>query len=565
MTRLISYNYIKYHSIYHRVIYALIAVLAVMLNVLGLLGNGSIVIAMCVSLVVFVVGELLLENYERSDSSTAYLIVKIVEMLALSVIEAWVPFDNLLIPAIEMLTFFMAVELIVHGSEFDGLTVFLRKLLIILPILVNLVVAYGIQKDSHWFCFVLLHCALIAMVYYISDWFVAVSAEFQKINTNLNVEIANVEDINDKLVEYQERVKDTNEQINYQKINLARMNKELEQINVETKSQNEIMRYLTSTFDVEKCIDVITDTIMSVKQTKICALFVDKNAYMNKHSNCVIKTNYSSMRAKLNKEIVEIYTDVVENHYASRVLTCGWLKKYRFIGDSDINSLAILPLTDGDVEYGIMLVGSDREEFFEKGLDYYENCLIELNLSIKTARMYYQMEEMAKKDGLTGIYNRIYFARLFENATAEVIKNNKPISVALFDIDKFKNVNDTYGHLAGDMVIKMVASVGQKYAEKYNGFASRYGGEEFLLVLPDYDAEKSMPIIEAMHKEIRETVVHYEGEDININICIGLSSYPNLCKDTKLLVSRADKAMYYGKKNGRGRIVLDCAELDNLL
>lgn len=70
------------------------------------------------------------------------------------------------------------------------------------------------------------------------------------------MEISNVEDVNDKLVEYQERVKDTNEQIN-----------------VETKSQNEIMRYLTSTFDVEKCIDVITDTIMSVKQTKICALF----------------------------------------------------------------------------------------------------------------------------------------------------------------------------------------------------------------------------------------------------------------------------------------------------
>ena len=144
MTRVISYNYIKYHSIYHRVIYALIAVLVIMLNGLGLLENESIVIAMCVSLTVFFGGELLLENFERTDSPAVHLIVKIIEMLTLSVIEAWVLFDNLLIPAIELLTVFIAVELIVHGSEFDGITVFLIKLLVLVPMLTNLVIANGI-------------------------------------------------------------------------------------------------------------------------------------------------------------------------------------------------------------------------------------------------------------------------------------------------------------------------------------------------------------------------------------------------------------------------------------
>lgn len=171
---------------------------------------------------------------------------------------------------------------------------------------------------------------------------------------------------------------------------------------------------------------------------------------------------------------------------------------------------------------------------------------------------------MARKDGLTQIYNRVYFGQLFAAAAEEATKKQQPLSVALFDIDKFKNINDTYGHLAGDKVIKMVASIDDKFARAHGGFACRYGGEEFLLVLPGYDETQALPILEEMHKEIQTTIVQYDDKEIPVNVCIGLSTYPTICRDTNILVNRADKSMYYGKKHGRGRLVVDNPAVDDM-
>ena len=151
--------------------------------------------------------------------------------------------------------------------------------------------------------------------------------------------------------------------------------------------------------------------------------------------------------------------------------------------------------------------------------------------------------------------------QLFEDTIKKAKKKKTPVSVALYDIDKFKTVNDTYGHLAGDEVIKKVASIGNKYAEENDGVAGRYGGEEFLIVFPDKDKNQALAILETMHEEIKNTVVIYEDYKININVCIGLTSYPEICEEPSLLINRADMAMYYGKEHGRGRLVIDSPEL----
>ena len=108
----------------------------------------------------------------------------------------------------------------------------------------------------------------------------------------------------------------------------------------------------------------------------------------------------------------------------------------------------------------------------------------------------------------------------------------------------------------------MVASIDDEFARANGGFACRYGGEEFLLVLPGFDEKRALPVLEEMHAKIQNTIVHYDDKDIHVNVCIGLSVYPTICKDTKVLVSRADKSMYYGKKHGRGRLVVDNPDVD---
>ena len=109
-----------------------------------------------------------------------------------------------------------------------------------------------------------------------------------------------------------------------------------------------------------------------------------------------------------------------------------------FVGDANINALAFLPLKDKKKIYGLMIVGSDEENFFEKGISYYEGCIVDFNANIKSTKLYLQMEDMARKDGLTGIYNRVYNTELFKKVSKEAVLKNKTLSVALFDIDKFK-------------------------------------------------------------------------------------------------------------------------------
>ena len=175
-------------------------------------------------------------------------------------------------------------------------------------------------------------------------------------------------------------------------------------------------------------------------------------------------------------------------------------------------------------------------------------------------RLYLKTEDMAKKDGLTKIFNRIYFNQFFPELKSEVTGERVSLTVAMMDIDHFKNVNDTYGHLAGDEVIKMVASIDDKYAKLYNGTAVRFGGEEFLLILKDMDIARANDILERMHEEIVQNTVEFEDLKIKVNVSMGLASYPETCESVDDVVDRADQALYYSKEHGRGRITIDGRE-----
>ena len=167
---------------------------------------------------------------------------------------------------------------------------------------------------------------------------------------------------------------------------------------------------------------------------------------------------------------------------------------------------------------------------------------------------------MAKKDGLTKIYNRTYFNQFYQDLKEDIHETADTLTVAMMDIDHFKNVNDTYGHLAGDEVIKMVASIDDKYANKYQGTAVRFGGEEFLLILRNINVDEARDILKEMHEEIASTIVTFEGMEIHVNASMGVASYRETCDDINELVARADQAMYYSKTHGRGLIVIDGRE-----
>ncbi|MBE5953565.1 MAG: diguanylate cyclase [Lachnospiraceae bacterium] len=560
MTELFSEHYLTYQKI--KYVSSIICLTA--LGIFNLCEEDTPIILSVFTLLILYLTNELLARFDSKIKNNVIAKLCFIEVLLFNIFDYMFPMNSFSKLLWTILILASGLTFIVNSSEFDKSTIFARKIIFCIVISLKTFITINKTSEEEWFTYIFIQFILVAVLFLVIDSYVQLSDTYDSIKRKLTIEKSIIESNNEKLIDYQERVKNINEQLNYQKIDLAKTLRELEQVNTEIESHTEIMKYMASTFDLLKCMNVITDAVMDIKSPKLCAFYVDKNVYQNKESSCIIKSNYTSMQRRLKKDIDDIF-EVMSKELDDKckILKGSYIKEYRFVGDANINSLAFLPIKDKKRMYGLMIVGSDESNFFDKGTNYYESCIVEFNSAIKSTNLYLQMEDMARKDGLTGIYNRVYNTELFKKVSKEAVLKNRNLTVALFDIDKFKKVNDTYGHLAGDEVIKMVARVASKYADKYNGFACRFGGEEFLLTLPEKDDKESVEILESMHNEIKNTVVTVGDFDISINVCIGVSSYPRLCDNPDLLVNRADKAMYYGKKNGRGRLVFDNPDIDN--
>ena len=560
----ITENLIKNYTVYHKIVYVFMVLLTVLSRVMKFTDNTPVCVTFATGVFVFALLDSVFYHMGGFKNMKFLTTFRLIEITTYSIFVSFVPYEGVLLVGMFMILFLLALEFIILGSHYDKGTILVRKMMLLIPMFINLCLSLQFRRETFWFCYVLVLAIFVVTLLFVTELLEYSNDAHEAYYTQLVLERNDIQDKNAKLEEYQEKVKNVNERVNYQKIELARVVNDLEQANREIESQTEIMRYMASSFDINKNINVIVDAIMDVKNPKLCAVYMDGAVNSDNRGICIIKTDYASMERRLRKDFEKIYSDFAESRKTTELLVGDELKELRFIGETNIKSLVKLAMINDNKQYGMMLIASNEENFFEKGISYYETCLVEYNVSVKSTKLYLQTQDMARKDGLTQIYNRVYFGQLFAAAAEEATKKQQPLSVALFDIDKFKNINDTYGHLAGDKVIKMVASIDDKFARAHGGFACRYGGEEFLLVLPGYDETQALPILEEMHKEIQTTIVQYDDKEIPVNVCIGLSAYPTICRDTNILVNRADKSMYYGKKHGRGRLVVDNPAVDDM-
>ena len=560
----ITEKLIKNYTVYHKIFYVFMVLLTVLSRVMKFTDNTPVCVTFATVVFAFALLDSVFYHMGVFKNMKFLTTFRLIEITTYSIFVSFVPYEGVLLVGMFMILFLLALEFIILGSHYDKGTILVRKMMLLIPMFINLCLSLQFRRETFWFCYVLVLAIFVVTLLFVTELLEYSNDAHEAYYTQLVLERNDIQDKNAKLEEYQEKVKNVNERVNYQKIELARVVNDLKQANREIESQTEIMRYMASSFDINKNINVIVDAIMDVKNPKLCAVYMDGAVNSDNRGICIIKTDYASMERRLRKDFEKIYSDFAESRKTTELLVGDELKELRFIGETNIKSLVKLAMINDNKQYGMMLIASNEENFFEKGISYYETCLVEYNVSVKSTKLYLQTQDMARKDGLTQIYNRVYFGQLFAAAAEEATKKQQPLSVALFDIDKFKNINDTYGHLAGDKVIKMVASIDDKFARAHGGFACRYGGEEFLLVLPGYDETQALPILEEMHKEIQTTIVQYDDKEIPVNVCIGLSAYPTICRDTNILVNRADKSMYYGKKHGRGRLVVDNPAVDDM-
>ncbi|PHJ38066.1 phosphohydrolase [Desulforamulus profundi] len=175
--------------------------------------------------------------------------------------------------------------------------------------------------------------------------------------------------------------------------------------------------------------------------------------------------------------------------------------------------------------------------------------------------------ELANKDGLSGVYNHRYFQVSFKKALEEAKSNNEPLSLILFDIDFFKYYNDTFGHLAGDQVLKEVGQV-LLQETKAPGIAARYGGDEFCVLLPKHDSNAAYKIAKGLKEKIEELILNNENASKlptgKLSVTVGLASYPEHTKSGEDLFELADQALYKAKKTSKDKIELYFNVLDTL-
>jgi two-component system cell cycle response regulator len=153
-------------------------------------------------------------------------------------------------------------------------------------------------------------------------------------------------------------------------------------------------------------------------------------------------------------------------------------------------------------------------------------------------------------DGLTQIFNKRYFLETLEREIARSHRYRRELSLVMFDIDHFKKVNDSFGHLAGDYVLKHLAQTVKTRIRREDCFA-RYGGEEFAIVLPEIDGLNSKPFAEKIRQLVEVTDFKFENTSMPITISMGVSTLDGDSLDPLALIKRSDERLYEAKSSGR--------------
>lgn len=153
-------------------------------------------------------------------------------------------------------------------------------------------------------------------------------------------------------------------------------------------------------------------------------------------------------------------------------------------------------------------------------------------------------------DGLTQIFNKRYFQECIEREIARALRYRREVSLVMFDIDHFKQVNDTHGHLAGDSVLKTLAMTVKNRIRREDLFA-RYGGEEFAIVLPEIDCHNAHQLAEKIRHIVETTEFRFEGVKMDVTISLGVAALDQETTDAAGLIKRADERLYEAKNAGR--------------
>jgi len=248
-----------------------------------------------------------------------------------------------------------------------------------------------------------------------------------------------------------------------------------------------------------------------------------------------------------------ICADMLKIRKPQQIMDSPDISQISFLREEGIIFLVAVPLISGQ---GLLFlasrVGRDFDFDFTSLLTLVGNHVSHI---IDKIRMFQETRRLSITDSLTGLHNTRYFYRMLDLEIARTNRYGTPFSLVLFDIDNFKQLNDSYGHQAGDEVLQELANI-LKSASRESDTVVRYGGEEFIIILPNTLEEETIYLANRIRNAVQENIFTVNnGEKIRISMSGGIASYPRNAKDAKSLLNAADTALYAAKAAGKNIVL----------
>ncbi len=310
-----------------------------------------------------------------------------------------------------------------------------------------------------------------------------------------------------------------------------------------------IVETISEVIDVARCsiLSVNDQGELIVKASSDLAYGDELKLDLNKYPE--VQRSLESKQAVVvndvkNDPLLETVRESTENFAFNSIVVIPVIKKESVIGTFFLRTAS--PIVGGITErvYNLcQLIANISANALENAV---------LFESMQTAQEYF--EEMAIRDGLTGLYNHCHFYDRIEEEFSRATRYATPLSLVFFDIDDFKRVNDIYGHVHGDHVLKNIGQLMRRIARE-SDIPARYGGEEFAIILPNTTREGALDVASRLHTAIQQHVFEsLKGEQITISSGVSTFSDGNM-QSFNQLIQAADEAMYRAKAQGKNQIL----------
>lgn len=325
----------------------------------------------------------------------------------------------------------------------------------------------------------------------------------------------------------------------------VRLNKKLSEFYTLQRLQSIIHSY----HDTQELLEAVNDIIIGLFGPSSSGIMLNMNK-ANKKDNSLFIINSNDKDIRKEEWFKSCCINIYEKISDKGIILNENNSDNCLFDDSLITCFIAVPLIIKNRKVGMIIVAHNVSTALnEEHLSFMELVASNISIALENTHLYEEMRNIAIHDGLTMTYNRMYFNQRLEEEFLNSY-NNRNMSVAICDADDFKKINDNYGHIFGDRVLKEVSRI-ISVNIRNGDILSRYGGEEFVIIFPRTDIIKAYNIVERVRKIIADTKIEDMYHSTNVTVSFGVASYPEHGDTARRILTAADKALYNAKSNGR--------------